>query len=208
MFDWWESLNAIQRFFMYVAIPSTVVLVIQTVLSIIGIGGDSDIDVPQGDFDVDIPDGDLNVDDASYLEDMATTADFRFFSIRGVVAFLTVFGWSGAAVYDSTGKLAISLLVAVIGGTLAMLVIALLFYSINKLQATGNVEIKNAIDKIGEVYLTIPANKSGTGKVSITVQERYREFEAMTEEENEIPTGVKVKVCSVIDNSTVLIKRL
>ena len=38
MLQWYESLTALERFFAYVAIPSPLILVIQTVLLIIGLG--------------------------------------------------------------------------------------------------------------------------------------------------------------------------
>ena len=64
---WWESLTLLQRIFAAVAIPATLLLVVQLVLTLIGLGDtDSDLDtdgdgVPEGlDLDMDgdgIPDG-------------------------------------------------------------------------------------------------------------------------------------------------------
>ena len=64
---WWESLTLLQRVFACIAIPSTLLLIVQLVLSLIGLGdheGDLDADgdgVPDGvDLDLDgdgIPDG-------------------------------------------------------------------------------------------------------------------------------------------------------
>ena len=38
MFEWWESLGEVGRVFACVAIPSTVILFLQTILMLIGIG--------------------------------------------------------------------------------------------------------------------------------------------------------------------------
>ena len=64
---WWESLTLLQRVFACIAIPSTLLLIVQLVLSLVGLGdheGDLDADgdgVPDSvDLDVDgdsIPDG-------------------------------------------------------------------------------------------------------------------------------------------------------
>ena len=89
MAEWWESLSALQHMFLYAAIPFTLVLVIQTILTFIGLGehdadGDANVDVhvDHGDFTHDHPAFHDHADDAS----MAVVG-FRFFTIRGIVAF-------------------------------------------------------------------------------------------------------------------------
>ena len=46
MLNWWNSLDALQHFFAYVAIPATLILCIQTVLLLFGLGagGDGELD--------------------------------------------------------------------------------------------------------------------------------------------------------------------
>ncbi len=46
MLNWWNSLDALQHFFAYVAIPATLILCIQTILLLFGLGagGDGDLD--------------------------------------------------------------------------------------------------------------------------------------------------------------------
>ena len=39
MAEWWESLSALQHMFLYAAVPFTLILVIQAILTIVGIGG-------------------------------------------------------------------------------------------------------------------------------------------------------------------------
>ena len=48
MIAWFESLTAIERFFAYVAIPSTLVLAIQTILLIFGLAGGGGGSGPHG----------------------------------------------------------------------------------------------------------------------------------------------------------------
>ena len=75
-----------------------------------------------------------------------------------------------------------------------------------KLQNEGNIKLENSIGKKGIVYLTIPANKSGTGKVNVLVQERLCEFEAYTTESESIPTGSEIEVVDVLNNILIVRK--
>ena len=72
-----------------------------------------------------------------------------------------------------------------------------------KLAEDNSFKIENTIDKTAEVYLTIPENKLGKGKVLISVNGSVHELEAMTENEK-IPTGAMVKVVR-IESSSILI---
>ena len=56
-----------------------------------------------------------------------------------------------------------------------------------------------------DVYLRIPANKGGKGKVQVSLNGSVQEFDAMTEGEG-FTSGQKVTVESVIDGFTVLVK--
>ncbi len=88
-----------------------------------------------------------------------------------------------------------------------MFIIALLFYSITRLQCSGNIKIKNAIGQIGQVYIPIPANMSGKGKIQITLQDSLTEINAMTEENEKLTTGSMVLVIDAIDTNTLLVEK-
>ena len=66
-------------------------------------------------------------------------------------------------------------------------------------------QIKNAVGQKAEVYLTIPANRSGTGKVNINLDGTLRELEAISDEE--IKTGSIVTVCEILNNSILIVKQ-
>ena len=55
MSAWWAALTGLERFFAYVAFPATLLLILQTLMLLFGLGhdGDSDVDGPDGDVDVD-----------------------------------------------------------------------------------------------------------------------------------------------------------
>ena len=60
-------------------------------------------------------------------------------------------------------------------------------------------KLANTIDKTAEVYLTIPENKKGKGKIMISVNGAFHELEAMTEQEK-IQSGSVVKVVKIENN--------
>lgn len=225
MAEWWESLATLQQVFYYIAVPFTVVLFIQLIMTLIGLsgsGGDADADT-DGDFDADT-DTDFDVDtDADVDMDADVDADvdidsdvesfepgmmagFRFFTVRGIVAFFCIFGWTGAALFDTGIQTMWIVLLSAAAGFFAMFVIGLIFYAVKKLQSSGNIQYSNAIGKKGNVYIPIPPNRLGRGKIMVTVQERLVEAEAITDDKKKIPTGETVIITGNI-GTTLIVKR-
>lgn len=211
MTDWWNGLTVLEQVFYYCAIPATMILVIQTIASILGIGGDGgdvdfdgDIDV---DFDSDVVDFGSTAAESTNLDAVESASSLKFFSIRGIVAFFSLFGWVGIVLLEAGLNTFLVFFIATVCGLIGMLVIAIMFYLISKMQRSGNIDIKNAIDQKAQVYLTIPANMTGKGKINVTIQERYSEINAMTKSEHPITTGSMVCVVGVIDINTLLVEK-
>jgi len=211
MAEWWNGLTVLEQVFYYCAIPSTIILVIQTLLSILGIGhGDSDFNFDGHidtslDSDVDTMGG--TAAESSSIDAAESASSLRFFSVRGIVAFFSLFGWVGVVLAEEGLNTILIFFIATICGLIGMFVIAMMFYLISKMQRNGNINIKNAIGKKGQVYLTIPAKQSGKGKIQITIQERYTEVNAMTNSLKPLPTGTMVRVVDVIDINTLLVEK-
>lgn len=182
MLTWWNNLNLPQQIFAVFAIPATVILVIQTVLLLLGMGSESGADA-----------ADDGADDGGFAED-GIDPGLRIFTVRGLVAFFAVGGWIGIALIDQGLQIVTASLLALAAGTLALLFVAWLFKVLLHLQSSGNVDIANATGKTGNVYLRIPGGGRGSGKVTLTIQERTREFDAVTENGQELPTGSEVIV--------------
>ncbi len=212
MFDWWNSLSTFSQVLSCMAIPATLILLIQTVLMLIGLGDDGlDADVPDsdiGDIDTDISDGvfgDGEVVDGDL--DPSGLDGLRIFSVRGIIAFFVVFGWVGIAL-DSAGLAPVlSTLIGVVSGFVMMVLIALLFRAIMRLESDGNVDNRNALGVSGTVYLKIPANREGMGKVNLMIQGSYCERDAVTDESEALPTGSEVVVMSLSGENTLVVKR-
>ncbi len=203
MINWWESLSLVSQIFALVAIPTTGVLLIQTILMLIGIGMDSDVDI-DGDIDVDgdVGDGDFDGDiDPTGLDSL------RVFTVRGIIAFLVVFGWTGFVLDRAELSLWIVLPVAAVAGGVMMYVIALLMKAVMKLRNDGNIDNRNAIGTSGRVYLTIPPSRNGEGKVNILLQGVYIERDAVTDEPQAIPTGSEIVVTGISGQTTLVVNK-
>lgn len=195
MSAWWNSLGITGQIFALIAIPSTLVLVVQTILLFFGIGdgaGDSgDIPMLHGDMpDNDIGDGD----------------GLTVFSIRGIVAMLCVGGWSGLAMYQAGWELWLVILLAVVFGVAALVAIGYMMRGIMKLQDSGNIDLGSAVGKSGKVYIPIPADMAGSGKVNLTLQERFIEAEAVTACGRVIKTGETVRVIATDEVGTLVVE--
>jgi membrane protein implicated in regulation of membrane protease activity len=202
--EWWNSLDLALQIFYCIAIPATLVLLIQTFLMFIGIGdGDADFDAPDVDFNSDgIPDDiDMDIDDVTGFESL------HIFTIRGIIAFFVIFGWVGVVMESANINLIITLVVAMICGFAMMVLIAYLFKMVMRLKSDGNTDNRNALGSAGKVYLTIPPARSGEGKINIMLQGTYVERNAVTDEDESIPTGCEIIVVGTSGQTSLVVKR-
>ena len=191
MEEWFSAFTLFEKIYWSIALISSVIFIILLVMTLLG--GDAE-DFDGGDVDADI-DGDTGI-------------GFQFLSFKNLMGFLTIFGWSGIACLDGGLSKFLTVLISVICGLLMMFIMATLFYYLGKLQSSGTLKLKNALNQVGEVYLTIGANRSSIGKVSVTVQGTLRELEALTDEENNLVLGNVVRVKNVTDNGILIVELL
>ena len=202
--EWWNSLSLASQIFYCLAIPSTLLLLVQTIMMFIGFGEDGiddSLDSPVLDTDSVFDDGFEEIQDVSGLDGL------RIFTIRGIIAFFVVFGWVGIALDSSDVSLFITIPVAFVCGALMMVFLAFLFNSVMKLRSEGNTDNRNALGTSGKVHLTVPANRSGEGKVHIMLQGPYVERNAVTDDDTPIPTGSEVVVIGVSGQTDLVVKR-
>ena len=216
MAAWWESLSVLQRVFAFAAIPSTVVLFLQTILLVIGLaghgadghdghdGGHSDShDLHHGDgHDSGEHDHDHDHDDHDYHD-----AGLRIFTLRGLIAFFSIFGWTGLVCAASGAPAGATIAVATIAGFAAMIVIAWILKSMLKLQSNGATDLVNAVGKTGTVYMRVPPSRNEKGKINVLVQEQLIEADAVTDDEAEIPFGKEVVVLGITTPGTLLVSK-
>ena len=185
--EWWNSLIRAQQIFALVGIAATVVLLIQTAMLLFGMGDDADGDVD----DVDLADaGDGLV----------------IFSIKGIVAMLSILGWTGVIFLGTGMDHTLAIFLAFLCGVAALFAMAFVMRAMSRLQSSGNIDVGNAIGKVGQVYIPIKPNGSAQGKVNITVQGTYTEFSAITMSNETLSTGSYVRVVAVDEAGTLMVE--
>ncbi|GGG23129.1 hypothetical protein GCM10011344_24810 [Dokdonia pacifica] len=187
MQEWYSALSSFEQVFWGIALIASVFFVFVLVTTLLG----GDADGLEGDVDAEI-EGDTGI-------------GFQFFSFKNLVAFFTIFGWSGISFLEAGMSKGIVVLLASACGLAMMFVMAFLLYQMRKMTSSGTLKMKNAIGQIGSVYLTIGANRSRIGKVQITVQGALRELEALTDENEEITTNTVVQVKEVTANGILIV---
>ena|ERR1041385_6579995 len=183
--DWWSGLSVVLKIFWALALPFTVIFVLQLVLSFMGHDGPDDIGDVHGEGD--------------------HGAGFQFFTLKNFIGFFTIFGWTGIAMIESGARTGAAITVATIAGTLMMFVMAGMFYLLMKAQYDGTMKIEKAVGHTGEVYLTIQSKRGGLGKVTIKVSGALRTLDALTDDDSDIQTGKIVKVSKIVNDNTLLV---
>ncbi len=173
-------------FFLVCAVVGSTVIVLQFILSVIGVEHHG-LDGHDG-FSHDMH------HDGSWF--------FGIISFRAVVAAVAFLGIGGLAATKGGLTPYAAMLISVGTGAGAMLVVAWTMHMLHGLHSEGNVNIQGAVGVTGTVYLTIPGANAGLGKVTVTLQNRSMEYPAVTRAQVELPTGSAVVVTSVIGSDT------
>lgn len=187
MIEWFFQLKGFEFILWSIALLFSALFVIQTIVSFF-IGADHDVDA---DFSAD-GHGDV----------------YQFFTVRNMIVFFTMFGWAGLTAYHSGIPNMWVIVIAVASGLSMIAILYFLMTRTKKLKHDGTLQLKNAIDKIGETYLQIPGNRKGMGKVQVLVQGRLVELEAMTDDQEDIATGKPIKVVNTLNERILLVTSL
>lgn len=210
MIAWWNTLGFATQVFYCIAIPATLILLIQTILLFLGVGDDADgglDDINSVPDDIGAGDGIFGEDAVSETPDFHGLEGLRLLTFRGIVAFFVVFGWVGVAMDASGAALWLTLPIAFVCGFAMMLLLAFLFRAIMKLRSDGNTDNRNAIGTAGKVQLTIPPARTGEGKVHVMLQGAYVERNAVTDDTEAIPTGCEIVVVGVSGQTDLVVRR-
>ncbi len=191
MITWWTSLSTAMQVLWAITLSASLIFVIQTVMTFLGLG-DHD-----ADFDLDTSDGSFDADPSMNL-----------LTFRNLVNFCMGFGWTAVLMHEKIQSNALLIIVSVIVGILLVTVVMWIFKWLSGMQQTGNIDVhRSAVGCEGKVYLTIPGERKGEGKVQITINNAVREYDAVTDGET-IPTGKAIKVTEVINDYTLLVEEL
>ncbi len=185
--SWWQALTSFEKIFWVAALLFSALFLIQVVLSFAG--GDTDGSVGDADEYISGDDG----------------AGHQFFTIKNLIAFFTIFGWTGIACIKGGMNKGVTIALAVLAGSVVVAIMAFLFKSMSKLKQSGTLQLKNAVGLIAETYLFVPAKRGGFGKVHVKVQGSLHELQAITDDEEQIATGKLVKIVGVVNDSVLLV---
>jgi len=136
MLDWFSNLELFPKIYWSIALIGSLIFIITMISTFVG--GDVD---DFGDVDADI-DGDTGI-------------GFQFITFKNLVGFFTLFGWTGIACIDAGLSKPLTIIISVICGLIMMSIMAAMFYYMNKLNDSGTLKFKNAVNAVGEVYLTV-----------------------------------------------------
>ncbi len=190
MEEFFEGMTSLEQTYWIIALLGSAIFVVIFAMTFIG-GGDSDMDSDMSDLDAD--DGGVG---------------FQFFTFKNVIAFFTIFGWTGVTCLDAGLSRVTTIVFSSLAGLAMMVLTSLLFYWMSKLAQSGTLKIRNAIGVVGEVYLPIGANRSKIGKIQIKVQGSLRELEAITDAVEELKTNTIIKVSDVVSDELLLVEKL
>ena len=190
MVEWFSELTSFEKVYWVIAGVASLFFVFVAVSTLMG-GDTDDID---GDVDTDI-EGDVGI-------------GFQFFTFKNLVAFFTIFGWSGISCIDAGYSYTITIIISTISGLVMMSAMAFLIFQLLKLKSSGTLNMQNAKGAIGEVYLTIGGARSKIGKVQVEVQGALRDLNALTDQESDLKTGAVIQVTEVTKNGILIVEQL
>lgn len=188
--DFLTQLDPMLQMFWYIALPVSVIFIIQTIVTFIGMDSS---DGASADFDSNL-NGDAGV-------------PFQLFSFRNLINFLLGFGWGGISFYNFFAQKSLVVLLAFLTG---IILIGIFFYvmkQLNKLNEDNTMRAAEAIGKTVEVYLTIPASGGGMGKVLVSIRGSMHELPAVTRGEA-ITSGSLVKVKGLESDEILVVEKI
>lgn len=186
--DFLNSLEPLLRTFWYIAIPTSLIFLIQTIMTFVGV---DTADSLEADFDSDFG---------------HSHEPFQIFSFRNLINFLLGFSWSGISFYKLIHNPFVLTTLAFIIGISFVATFFLIIQQLRKFSENNSFQINNAVNQIGSVYLSIPEHKSGRGKVQISIKGSFHELDAITEN-GRIKTNETVRIVG-IENNTLVVEKI
>ena len=186
MIAWWNSLSTVMQVLWAITLSASLIFVIQTILTFLGLGGDGGVDT---DFDA-AGNIELGGADGSFDADPS----MNLLTFRNFVNFCLGFGWTAVLMHDKIGSDFLVMLLAVVVGIALVAAVMWMFKWLSGMQQSGNIDVHTAA--VG-----------CEGKIQITINNAVREYDALCEGDS-IPTGTPIKVVGVVNDHTLLVEEL
>jgi len=188
MTSFFQEMDPLLRTFWFIALPVSLIFLIQLIMTFVGMDASDGIDA---DFD-------SNLD---------SDGPFQLFSLRNLINFLLGFSWAGITFFSTISSHAILIIFAMLVGAGFIWVFFLTMKKMSGFAEDNTFNIASTVGKVAQVYLTIPADKNGKGKVQISVNGAVHEIDAVTTGDL-LESGAMVRVESVLDSSMVMVNKL
>ena len=194
---WWASLSVLMKILWGVTLTASLIFIIQSIMTFIG------ADAGEGGIDTDIDTGfDSDVADAT------VDGGTNLYTFRNFVNFILGFGWSAILLQHNIHSIPLLLIVSALVGVALVAIVMYLFKWLSSMQQSGNINVyKAAVGCNGSVYLTIPGERKGEGKVQISINNSVREYNALTDGDT-LKTGTQIRVVEVLGPETLLVEPL
>lgn len=183
---WWDHLNFELQVFYGIAIVTLIILFFQMALTLI-FGAD---------------------DGLHHIDAMDNDSDVGIFSVRGITAFFTGFGWTGVICSKNSLHIIPTVILAFVVGFSLMMLIYGIMRSLIRLQSDGTLDYANAIGQTATVYLTIPPTQQPGGQIEVMIQGRLVTAQALYKGELSLAPGTKVNVVEKIGSTTLMVQPL
>ncbi len=183
MTQWWQSLGNASQVFWGIAIAASIFQVLIFIGSLFT---------------------SHELDHSADTDTSGSGEALKLLSLRGIIAFLVGFGWTGGLFLAKGLSMLLVVLMAIGTGIIFMTVILLIMRLLMSLKADGTLDYANSIGRTGHVYVTIPARRAGQGQVEVMIQGRLVTAHAVTDHHHTIAPQTKIVVLGV-ESGTLLI---
>ncbi len=208
MTEWFNALSGYGQVLFIVAITATFIMVIFIILMLIGFDNSEfdGIDDLSMDMDVDIDvDADFDLDSIND-EPLSSIGGLKILTIRGILAFLSMGSWTTLLFIDIVHPL-IATLIGLVVGFISAYLLALALKQAMKLESSGNIDYRKAIGKEAIVYLRVPKENGGKGKVNLVLDGRFVEIQAITKGSEDLKVNQEVKIVGLYDQTTLVVEK-
>jgi membrane-bound ClpP family serine protease len=188
MFEFLNELDPTLKMFWYLALPTSLIFIVQLIMTFFGADASDGMDA---DFD-----GDLD-----------GSGPFQLLSFRNLINFLLGFAWGGISFSNIIQSRSTLVFVAFLIGLAFFFMFVLIMQQLLRFQEDNTTKIQDALNQTGSVYLTIPEQKNGFGKIQVSIKGSQKEYQAVTNGER-IPSGHAIRIVEVIDGNVCVVEKL
>jgi len=147
---------------------------------------------------------DAHASDADH--DGSALGGLQLLTMRTLAAATAFFGVAGGAARAAGRSTPVAVLAGAAAGALAALAVAWALRAMRRVEGVAAPRVEEAIGLAATVYIPIPADRAGAGKVHVTLRGRTVEYQALTAGPP-LRTGDLAEVVDVAASDTVVVAR-